>query len=365
MAALTLRRGTILCYRIYDIADEVDLAALERLLTQSTSRLKLTRQRSEYLHVPNPPLTVELGIRTLELVSGSRNAEASARIFDHGAISVLFRVPIAAGTELDALLPLVSELQEAQGIDEAGLDVVRSLKSALKPATKGDHLWDQDESYTIVFVEELSEDVTDDELVSRVDIARLVLGETEQLSPSERDEVLSQRYSYSRRDLAVIDWNGAFVYEPSGSFDIPDVLEIANAQLLGLRYYDEQLDERSSRIYDEMQARRRWFGLFFSPYRKLARRVLVTLLELSEFVERVENSLKIIGDTYVAKVYEGALTQLRVPRWQASVTRKLDIVSKIYQLLKDELDTDRALALEVLIVALIVMELALAALIYR
>jgi hypothetical protein len=84
------------------------------------------------------------------------------------------------------------------------------------------------------------------------------------------------------------------------------------------------------------------------------------LLELSEFIERSEDSLRVIGDFYVAKIYEAAVQQLRVQNWQASVTRKQQMLANTYQLLKGETDTDRALVLELLIVILIVAEIMLA-----
>jgi hypothetical protein len=173
--------------------------------------------------------------------------------------------------------------------------------------------------------------------------------------------VLQHRFSYTPRDLAVVDWNSAFVYEPSGSRDIPDVLEICNAQLLELRYYDDLLDAELNRTYDEVARRRKSrIGLFRSPYRELERRTSATLLEMSEFIERVENSLKIIGDFYLARVYEAALRRLRVKAWQQSVTRKQQMLAELYQLLKGEVDTARSLTLEFTIVLLIVIELLVA-----
>jgi hypothetical protein len=358
----SLRRAWLLCYRLYDIADEIDLAKVERLGIREMSRLRLSRQRSGYVHLPNPPLSVALGSRTLELNAGAMSAEMSARLFDHGAASVVLKIALPQGCSFAELVPVVAEVQESNLIDAVTRDAIDELRGTIAEAIQGRHLWDQDESYTVVFVEELSEALTADALVERVDIARLVLGETDdvELSQAERDDVLRQRFQYSQNDLTVVDWNAAFVYEPSGSMDIPDVLEIANAHLLELRYYDDQLDQHVMRIYEQMQrSRRRWFSLFLSPYRKLQRNVLLTLIEIGEFVERVENSLKIIGDIYIAKVYEGSLVQLRVPSYEASVNRKLQLLSHSYQLLKDEIDTDRALALETLIVLLIVTEIGL------
>ncbi len=54
------------------------------------------------------------------------------------------------------------------------------------------------------------------------------------------------------------------------------------------------------------------------------------------------------------------MRRLRIPAWQASVTRKQQLLERAYQLLKGEVDTDRALTLESTIVVLIVTEIALA-----
>jgi hypothetical protein len=162
-------------------------------------------------------------------------------------------------------------------------------------------------------------------------------------------------------DLSVVDWNAAFVYEPDEpSGDVPHLLEIANAQLLEFRYFDDFLDKELTRVYDA--AGRRRPGILRSPYNRLLRDLSLTLIELSEFVERVENSLRIVGDTYLAKVYEGAVQQLRIEQWQAQVTRKQGVLNHTYELLRSETDTNRTLTLEVAVVLLIVIEVLVAVL---
>ena len=75
----------------------------------------------------------------------------------------------------------------------------------------------------------------------------------------------------------------------------------------------------------------------------------------------MENSLKIIGDFYLARVYEAAVEQLRIPAWKGTVTRKQAMLGDVYGWLKGEVDTARSLTLEVIIVLLIVLELLVAA----
>ena len=71
--------------------------------------------------------------------------------------------------------------------------------------------------------------------------------------------------------------------------------------------------------------------------------------------------VKIIGDFYLAKVYEAGVKRLRIASWQASVTRKQQMLANVYQLLKGDVDTQRSLTLEFTIVVLIVSEILVGA----
>jgi hypothetical protein len=360
---LIFRKAFVLCYRIYDVADEIPLESARRLLAQDARRLRLSREGSQYLRFVNPPLSIELGKRSLTLRPGPTMVDLMARIFDHGAISVILRVAVFPGTAMEDLILLADELYDSPAVDQLAFEHLEGLRRLLAPVLEGPHLWEQSESYTIVFAEEIDGHPSAARVLQRGALARLLLGEPsgEPLSEREANDVTQHHFSYKESDLAVVDWNSAFVYEPSGSQDIPDVLEICNAQLLELRYYDDLLDGHIHQIYEEVRRKHRgWWSLFRSPYRLLARRVWATLLEVSEFIERVENSLKIIGDFYLAKIYEAGVRRLRIPVWQSAVTRKQQMLAQVYQLLKGEVDTDRSLTLEVAIVILIISEVLLA-----
>ncbi len=359
-APLLFDKAYVLCYRTFDIAEELDLERARRVLTEDSRRLKLSRENSQYLQLPNPPLAYELGRRPLALREGPVTVDATARLFDHGAASIILRVPVLPGTPLEELTRMADELYDSQALEDLALELVEGVRRTIAPAAQAPHLWEQNESYTVIFAEEIRGNPTAEELLKQADLARLLLGESGAvpLSPRESESVLQSRFSYTIHDLVVIDWNSAFVYEPSGSRDIPDLLEIANAQLLEFRYYDERLDAHITRIHEKVQtARHGWATLFRSPYRTLARRTLSTLVDLNEFIERVENSLKIIGDFYLAKVYESAVRRMRIPAWQASVTRKHQLLAQTYGLLKGDVDIDRSHTLEAVIVLLIVVEI--------
>jgi hypothetical protein len=352
------------CYRIFDVADEINLERCRTLIkgggTEST-RLSLKREGSEYLQLSNPPVQVELGARTLKVQGQPVQVQMVARLFHHGAISVNVRVPIDPGASLESVIPIADELYDSRPLDALCLQEVTTLRTSLLSALESPHLWEKNEAYTVLLVRDIDGKPTAEALLAEPNLARLVVGEVKEqvLSKGETREVLEHAWSYTPRDLAVIEWNAAFLYEPNGSEDLVDLLEIANAQLLELRYYDGVLDAELDRVYDTIGAKKAG-SLLFSPYKDLLRELMLTLIELSEFIERIENALKIVGDVYLARVYEGAVAQLRIRQWTDQVSRKHRLLQQTYGLLKGEVDTNRALTLEVMVVALILFEIVMA-----
>jgi hypothetical protein len=360
---LVIEAGALHAYRMFDVADEIDLQKAIDLSRQPATRLKLTREGSQYLELPNPPIAFLLGSRTVALKRGGLEASLIARVFDHGAVSILLRFQIPSGSTLGGLVPLVDDLFDDPEIDRLARAETDALCAMLAPSLKGAHRWDGSESYHVVFVERFAREVTGAEILARENLARLLVGEKgpKPLSEQERKDVTSHAYSYLADDLAVVDWNCAFVYEPSGSGDVPDLLEIASAQLLELRYYDDLLDREINRIYDEIARKRgRLIKLLRSDYAQLRRHAMVLMLEVGEFTERVENSLKIVGDFYLARVYQGAVHRSRISAWQESVDRKEAQLAQIYDLLKGEVDNGRMVLLEATIVVLILFEIVMA-----
>lgn len=358
---LRLLDADLLCTRIFDVADTIDLEGCRKLIAgggSETRRLSLRREGSKYIELPDPPLQIELGPRALSVGGQEREVKLTASVYHHGAASIVVRVPVQRGTSVEDLTPIADELYDSAAVDALTLEVVNKLRNLLAPHFEGAHLWDQTEGYTVIFARELEGKPTAEQVLASPGLARLLLGEKEQISNGEEREVLGRAFSYTPNDLAIVEWNAAFIYEPSGSQDIVDLLEIANAQLLELRYYDGVLDAELERMYEVVGQRQP--QLLFSPYRRLARELMRTVIELSEFIERVDNSLKIVGDVYLARVYEAALQELRIARWTEQVSRKHRLLQQTYGLLKGETDTGRALTLESMVVLLILFEIVMA-----
>lgn len=365
--ALRVARGEVWIYRMFDVADAIDLSRAEGLAASPAGRLAMeSAQSATALEFPRAPVHVSLGRRPVPLPSGKRTAETSAHVFDYGVVSVRYRVDIPPGTPLDALVPLAEELLEGPttALDAAARAHADEVAAALGAALEKPHAWEGLESYHVFFVQEFEGGpVSASRLLAEAPIAALLLGETSpvRLSDAERQDVLSHQFSYLDTDLAVIHWNSALVVEPSGVEDVPDLLEFATAHLLELRFYDALLDRELHRIYDELEGGGGALAnVFLRKYRRLQRRTAALLLELSEMIERLENAVKIVGDFYLARVYQAAVKRFRLPSWQETVLRKQKLVAEVNDLTGDAADTNRSELLEMVVILLISYEVVAA-----
>lgn len=361
-----IERGRILCYRVFDAGDTIALDAAEKKV--GARRVEMGGPLVEGLVIPVRPLEVDVGECTIEFPKLGRTlvAACSAHVFDFGAISFLYDVAIEPGTTLEELTPLCDALYDAPELDAVGLGHRQELMARLGDSIEKPHEWREGESYTITFIEALSGASAGEgradlaELARSEVVAKLLLGETSEkpLSAATRDVVLKNAFSYLVDDLVIVDWNSAIVVEPSGSRIVPFVLELATSQLLEFRYYDGILEKELTRVYDYVEKARP--RVIRSPYGALMRQVLRRFMELTEFTERVDNSIKSVGDFYLARVYLSALGRFRVPEWRESVESKLRLVARAYELLKGEVEVSRAQLLEIIIVVLILVEVVAA-----
>ncbi len=365
--SLVIERGSILAYRVLDVADEILLDHAEAALTGMArlSRVEIAPGTPGAIAVTVQPVALELGIQSVELPRTSRTVQAqvSARFFAYGAVSILFEIPIAPGTSVKELTPLCDELHDTAVLTSLARAALAELLPGLEKAVVGRHTWEGYETYTVLFVESLAGTPSVKDVLAAPELPKLLIGELSDgpLAAIERADVLKHTHSYLESDVVVVDWNSAFVLEPSGSRDIPDVLEIATAQLLELRYYDALFDRELGRIYGEVDnARRRGRWNFGAQYTALARNVRQRLVELSELTERIGNAVKLLGDFYLARVYTGALSRFQIKSWEEAVLRKQRLLAGVYDLLKGEVDTRRGTLLEITVVVLILFEIVMA-----
>ncbi|HET6804967.1 MAG TPA: hypothetical protein VFH59_05920 [Frateuria sp.] len=366
-ATFTVRTGELVALRLFDIAYAIDLARAEAAwLThagRSSSRSRLASAPAKAIAFDVPPLQLLMDPIAVTLDGVTVEAQVSVRLYDFGVAALAVRVPIA-NAEWPAFVSQFNALDRTlgpsspEGFWTALRDQVREVVGpALERPADSAAL---QEDYLLGKVHALDEPLTANELRERVDLAALLSGETRPLSEGARRDLLAQSLSYYADDLVVLTWDRAFIYEPRGDSDVADVIEVANAQLLELRYYDELLDDELPRMYGRVEEARGAVSLLAARrFAHLARGLYTLVAETTELTEKVDNALQVTEDVYLARIYSTALGLFRVASLSTSVDRKLAIIRDTYSALYEEASSRRAELLEIAIVLLIVLEVVL------
>ena len=355
---MKINAGTILIYRVFDIAEEIDLARVDALLTERArlGRLQLKRDPRKSIIVRDAPLSLRLEDTSLRLAEKFYAAEVIAKFWPYGVLTLQFQIPIPEGTSWEQLVDIAAVIENDRDIDTTAQRISQTLSHELKTALKHPNEWEVFEDYVIFFLEKISGIKKAKDLLTEGNIPALILAENkETLSAEFCQGILDNVFQYGENDMAVIDWNSAMIYEPSGTRDIPDVIGFALTHLLEMRYYDDLIDTKLVTLYDAIEAGKQ--KLIQRNVSNLSKEASTRYIEFSEFIERVENSFKIVGDSYLATVFRAATRRFRFNDWQQNINRKMGILAQISQLLEGQMNVRRSLALEAIIVLLILFEI--------
>ena len=185
------------------------------------------------------------------------------------------------------------------------------------------------ESYSIFIVSDYDCD-PEQFLANGQIIASLLKSERLELDPKEIKYTLEAAIKYAKNDISIIDWDGAFIFDPAGDVaeDI-ELLTLANLQLLRHRILDRQLDERLSKI-DQLVPKTRTKAFKSKELADDLRKMIkVRMTSISE-LQRLEREIKMIGDWYSARFYNLACAKFRIDDWRKSINSKLDSLEDVY-----------------------------------
>lgn len=345
--------GSMLFLNLYDVAEEIKLDRVRELLGARPQERLSKHAAPEYVRFERPPVLENIAVQDLV----TQGATGQVKYYDYGVISVLFELPISG--EWERIVEIAAKWMSNSEFESAALRIVkekcRNVESALVRSYSN---W-LDEDYFIFHFHDVPGSPAAAEIVKSHggDIARIVRGEINQLSVEERTEIMQSSISYYPSDLAVIGWNAAVIYDtPSGAQTAIQLLEYANSQLLEFRYYDELLTRVLAGVYGFLKTPR---GLFARWKRqKEAYRLQSVTVEVTELVERVDNSIKFLSDMFSARLYRLAAAKVGVPDYKSLVNQKLHTAEELYRSLVDEFQASRGFLLELMVVIILVIELA-------
>lgn len=364
--------GHVTVLRLFDVAFAIDLVKAENLWASQSrqgSRSKLTKTPKKAVDFGEAPLSLTLPTICLTLLENHQSIEIEAnviaRLYAFGVVTLALQIP-ADNLSWNAYTQRVNAVEEAIGAKtETTLwsDLLKTFCEQIHDALERPNLSGLVEDYLLATVHRFSEPILAAALGKEIDLVPLLSGETSPLSEGAKADLLNRRFSYFTDDLVVLTWDRAFIYEPQYATDVAEILEVANAQFLQMRYYDELLDAELPKMYDLVEAATKHRS---GPRRfaALARRLYTLVAEVTELTEKVDNAIQVTEDVYLARVYTAALDLFRVKEISKAVDRKLAIVRDTYSALYDEAANSRAGLMEAAVIVLIFLEVLLALLHY-
>lgn len=170
-------------------------------------------------------------------------------------------------------------------------------------------------------------------------IASLLKSEKLALDPHEIEYTLSSNLKYAKNDLVIVDWDGAFLFDPEADFaSTIELLELANLQLLKYRLLDYDLDKRLGHVMEIFKNLPEKKLIIFG--RREVRNALTTIMQiraasLFDF-QGIEREIKLIGDWYSARLYELAAKKFKFDEWRRVTKEKLDAIEGIYSIASEK-----------------------------
>jgi hypothetical protein len=163
-------------------------------------------------------------------------------------------------------------------------------------------------------------------------MASLLKSERLELDPREVEYTLQSQIKYEMNDLTIIDWDGAFLFDPEGDVEEDlNLLILANLQLLRHRILDRQLDERLARMAELVGGPGAGRLMFRS--KELAQDLMdivqARMQSITE-LQRLEREIKLIGDWYSARYYDLATAKFKISDWRRGIQSKLESIEDIY-----------------------------------
>jgi hypothetical protein len=369
MPNLFIKKGSILAYRLYDIAHEINLkkaqSLLESQIRQNLRRYKLQKDPLRTITLREAPVIFSLDDENIQIKLRENlinfKLQVEVKIWDYGVLSFRYKIDLPEDIAWKDLVLLGSILDSDSVIDELSVKKRNELTSSLHEALKAPHTHTVFEDYTTYLIEEI-EEVTKEkiegpenknkqslnrvkvkdplDILKKSEIAELLLAEPDRtLADSTKNSIKANYSQYTKKDMLILDWNSALVLDFSKEKeyqDYVDIIEFSLAQLLELRIYDQLLDEKLNDLYNSMENKQHEKVTNF--YSTLSEESGSLYLEFSDFFEKIDNSIKTVGDFYLAKVLRSADKKFGFDELKRSMTRKIDSVRMISSMCQEKIN---------------------------
>jgi hypothetical protein len=346
-------QGSVLVLIQFDVCEEINLDSLRDIFGARRQEASFKHPAPGYVRFQRPPVVEQ--VEPLILESGER-LDVQIKYYDYGVLSVVFELPFSG--DWDTLVGLAGRWVWDTDFTSFAQKIVKQKIERARPALV--KLYDSwlHEDYFVFHVRDIAGTPSAAELLATQGgrIAQIVRGENAPLSEGEQAEIMQSKISYYPNDLAVISWNGAFLYDSTaGAETVIQLLEYANSQLLEFRHYDELLTRELASVYDFMDHGSGIWARWRTARR--ASRLHTVLLDVDELTERADNAIKFLSDMFSARLYKVAASKIGVTDYKDLVNQKVHTAEELYRFMIDQFHQSRAFVLELMVVIILIIDL--------
>jgi len=341
--------GHVYMFFAFDIGDDINFEAVKQSQDLNINAVNLSKFFKNY----HAPLGIELPDHDTSPYC------IDTKIHQFGVISITYKVPISnTFQDFKSQLIAIDEEYQPRSINDALAVFARIKHFVAKP-----NFFHLRNYYTVIQIDcdnKFSGSQIKDNFGN--EIAALLRFETQTLSEHQKREVLTSSVGYFKKDFIIIDAEATFIYDPQ-YIELLDFFELGNIQQLELQYFDKLLDKQMTAIYEDKNRNLPTLAYFpfigshyFDPVGELTK----LKVDISVITERLENSIKLIGETYYSEIYDEIVLNLDLKNWKDSIEKKFKIIKEVQYDYQNKIDTTREDVLTTLIIILITIELIVA-----
>jgi hypothetical protein len=337
---LKIKRGSLHIHVAYDLGFEIRPSKLLEIVGRNWKDLAVKfRPVSQSINRSLEPIRIGLQPIEIEIFNRPKAFQVFATFFEVGALSLEF-VSSLEGS-FDQLPGYAEELETSPALIAAATKLAEEVFRVIKPAIVNPEFYRNPSSHFVFAIQEMNRTLSFDETrdILGKEIAKTLKASAEPIGANETKRTLQQVITYSDNDVVFVSSISGVIFDEDPDETI-DILELANMQILELRFIDSRLDRTLMILYEEETSKREgFFHKFFSIFKQgssdiSARRLNMIHLDSLLIAEKVEQSFKLASDNYLAQIHEVAVNAMLLRALSKGIERKLgnlrDIVNDIH-----------------------------------
>ncbi len=283
----------------------------------------------------------------LDVVPKQKVIKLEKRVTDGAEVGFLVKAYLPGAVVVEASLEIEDLLCEAT------LDFKRWLiAECRKILQEFDCNKEFDEEYSVYCISGYSGDPEVHLSLYGEKIAAFLKNERVPLDEEEVKATLATSLKYSKDDITIVDWDGAFLFDSAADFQSNiELFEIANLQLLKSRVLADGLDKRLKKTLHLVKAPRALPFIRSREVRKVLREVVEIRTQSILESEAVDHNIKLIGDWYSARLYSLIAKKFHLDAWSTDIKEKLDTLEDVYTMAAENFSVSFSATIEFVILA--------------